>query len=331
MTPLLLLAGVGVMVMLAGLVGVIAMLAGVGARPVGTRRRADRLSLSRRGLAHGGVGRGGAGWSAAGWGTLPHPTWWIAGIVALLTVLITGLIPAAAGAAGLVLIAPGLLGGSPGRRQTERLAALAAWIRRVADLLRSGAAGSLSAALRRTADTCPALIKPDVTRLASRLAQPGLDSVEDALRGFADDLADPAADELTMALIRTVQRGGTGLAQVLTALATDLDEQVRVRRQIEAERAKPRTTVRILVGMIVAVTAAMILFARGFLAAYHSPTGQGALLIVVAVIGASLLWLQRLIRIPPGPRLLTPRAVSTPRAARSVPLLGAIASTEGSS
>ncbi len=43
------------------------------------------------------------------------------------------------------------------------------------------------------------------------------------------------------------RRGVAGLAQLLNALAADLDDRSRTVREVEAERAKPRANMRIIV------------------------------------------------------------------------------------
>jgi tight adherence protein B len=209
MNPLVLLAGVGVMVALAGLVLAAAGVAGVGpSRPARTGRR----FVVRR-------------------------SWLAAAAVGLLVLVATGWVAVAAGAAGACVIVPAILAsGAEADTRIARLEGLAGFTRRLADLLASGAVGSLDHALHRAATGCPPAIKPEVAALVSRMGPQGL---EPALRAFGRDLADPAGDHVAMALILRARNGGRGLATVLQNLAGDVDGQVRMRRQIKAERAKP--------------------------------------------------------------------------------------------
>jgi hypothetical protein len=196
MNPLVLLAGVGVMVALAGLVLGAAGVAGVAAgRPARTHRR---LVLRR--------------------------SWLAAAAVGLLVLVATGWVAVAAGAAGACVIVPAILAsGAEADTRIARLEALAGFTRRLADLLASGAVGSLDHALHRAATGCPPAIKPEVAALVSRMGPQGL---EPALRAFGRDLADPAGDHVAMALILRARNGGRGLATVLQNLASDVDERV---------------------------------------------------------------------------------------------------------
>jgi tight adherence protein B len=219
----------------------------------------------------------------------------------VLTLLLTRWVPLAVGAAGLVLVLPPILGTSGAERQITRLEALSTWVRRLADLLASGATGSLESALTRSADTAPTSIAPEVRLLASRLAPQGIQA---ALLGFARDVGDPAADQVVMALILQQRHGGRGLARVLASLADDVHDQTRMRREIEADRAKPRSNVRVLVILTLALAIGMIAFAHGFLEPYGTAQGQLALIVVVSLFGIALGWLQHMVRQEIGDRLL---------------------------
>ncbi len=91
-----------------------------------------------------------------------------------------------------------------------------------------------------------------------------------------------------MVLILRERNGGPGLAEVLTALATDLDDRSRMVREVEAERAKPRANMRTIVVVTLVLVFGMTLFARTFLSGYSTPLGQVALLVVVALFGTAL-------------------------------------------
>jgi len=272
--PMVLLAGVGSMVVLSGLVLGVAGVAGVGRRRPARRRAALKVRRS----------------------------WLAAAAVGLLTLVATGWVAAAAGAAGVCVVVPSILtSGAHTDRRIARLEALAGFTRRLADLLASGAVGSLDQALRRAASGCPAPIQPEVAALVSRMGPQGL---EPALRAFGADLADPAGDHVAMALILRARNGGRGLATVLQNLATDVDDQVRMRRQIKAERAKPMSSIRALVILTVLVWAASAVFLREYMAPYSSPDGQLALVVIVADFALAMAWLNRLTRPVVGARFL---------------------------
>jgi tight adherence protein B len=272
--PLVLLVGVGVGVALAGLVAGGAGVAGVGrSRPA---RKGARPRVRR--------------------------SWLVAAAVGVVVLVASGWVAVAAGAAGACVIVPAILtSGTESDRRIARLEGLAGFTRRLADLLASGAVGSLEQGLRRAATGCPAAIHPEVAALVSRMGPHGL---EPALRSFGRDLADPAGDHVAMALILRARNGGRGLAAVLLNLASDVDDQVRMRRQIKAERAKPMNSIRGLVILTVVVWAASAVFLREYMAPYSSPSGQLALVVIVGDFALGMIWLRRLTRPVVGARFL---------------------------
>jgi Flp pilus assembly protein TadB len=226
----------------------------------------------------------------------------VAGVVAW---AVTGWPVPGLAAATEVVGLPRLVSGSPGRAQLARLEALEAWTRRLADLLGSGA-GGLEQAIAMSVRTCPAPIAAEVAALAARIR---LQGAEPALRAFADDLADigsPAADLAAAALILRVRRGGRGLRPVLEALAADVAELVRARRAVEADRAKPRSNVRVLVAITAIVLTVTLLFARDYLAPFTTPLGQVMLAAIVGVFAAAVVLLARITRQPTTRRFLPP-------------------------
>lgn len=272
---LLTLAGLAVS---AGLVGLTAVLRGVEVLPRTRRRRARTKPRV----------------------TLLHAGALVAGVLML---LVTGWPVAALGTAAGVVFIPQVLGGGKASRQLiARSDALADWTRRLADLIGSGAVGSTREALRRSLLSAPSSISPAVTNLVNRMGPQG---VESALRQFADEVADPAADKIAMVLILRERNGGPGLAEVLTALATDLDERSRMVREVEAERAKPRANMRTIVVTTLILLVGMMLFARTFLSGYSTAFGQVALLMVATVFATALRWMRTLSDPPPPVRVLT--------------------------
>jgi Flp pilus assembly protein TadB len=138
--------------------------------------------------------------------------------------------------------------------------------------------------------------------------------MEPALRAFGRDLADPAGDHVAMALILRARNGGRGLATVLLNLASDVDDQVRMRRQIKAERAKPMNSIRGLVILTVVVWILSAVFLREYMAPYSSPSGQIALVVIVGDFALGMAWLRRLTRPVVGARFLVdPGAANGPR------------------
>jgi len=225
------------------------------------------------------------------------------GVLAGLAMLAVTRWPVAAlAAAGAVIFVPRVTAGRAARQRTAVLEGLEQWTRRVSDLLT--ASRGLEDALEVSARTAPAAIAAPVTALARRLA--ARIGTEESLRAFAAEIDDPAGDRIAAALIiATGQRGGA-VRGVLGALAEILARDVAARREIEAERAQHRTTVRWIVVFVGGFTAFAILN-RSYSAPYGTLAGQAVLALVAFLYAAGLGWLHRLGSIPGPGRFLDQR------------------------
>jgi hypothetical protein len=216
--------------------------------------------------------------------------------------LLTGWPVAAIAMAAAVAFMPQVLGGGKAaKRAIAKAEALADWTRRLADLISSGAAGSTRDALLRSVGSVPAPIAAEVGRLVSRMGPQG---TEAALRRFALEVGDPAAEKVAGVLILRERNGGPGLADVLTGLAADLDDRSRMVRDVEAERAKPRGNMRTIVVVTGLLIIGMMLFARTFMSAYSTAFGQAMLVVVAAVFATALRWMRQLSNLAATPRVL---------------------------
>ncbi|MCU7821755.1 type II secretion system F family protein [Kitasatospora sp. DSM 101779] len=186
-------------------------------------------------------------------------------------------------------------------RRIERLEALAEWTQRLADVLLLGV--GLNQAIVTSRRTAPPALETQIGDLAARLQSRW--RPEDALRAFGDELADATADKVLAALLLRAGDSGPGLARALADIAESVREEVRQRRAIEADRAKHRTTVRWLVGIILVVIAAGALNPR-YTAPYASVTGQVVLAVVAAAFVGVIAWMRSLAAHSPLPRLIEP-------------------------
>ncbi len=275
------------LVLAGGLVGIVSGVIGTTAPrtpgPVGRFRAALRGSdqsaavraqLRARWIAGGVLGL--AAWAVTGWL-----------VVGLLLVLL---------AVGL----PWLL--SPGKAATIRITeldALAEWTRRLADVLYLGV--GLEQAMKDSRRTAPAALERPVGELAARL-QSGW-RPEDALKAFADQLNDATADKVCAALILRASDRGPGLARNLEDLADSVRDEVRQRREIEADRAKPRTTVRWMTFMTLAIIVAGS-FDTSYIEPYGTVLGQLVLTLLVAGFAGVLAWMRQLATFRSTPRFL---------------------------
>jgi Flp pilus assembly protein TadB len=255
----------------------------------GPRLHADDTA-GQTGGGSGGAGAGVWAWrwpSALGGGLL---VWLLSGWP------VAGLIVAACVAGSPILAAAG----RAGTRAIDRAEAIEEWTRRLADVLATGA--GLEQAITVSVATVPAAVVSPVEALSSRVAARW--PVETALRAFADDLDDPAGDLVTAALILATRRRGPGLASVLTGVADSLAEDVAMRRRVDAERAKPRTTARAVTVITLAVLGAVSLNTT-YLRPYGTGLGQLVLAALSAAFAASLVWMHALGRGQRAPRLFT--------------------------
>lgn len=184
---------------------------------------------------------------------------------------------------------PALLRPPPAGAQIARLEALEEWTRSLAGVLRVGV--GLEQAIMATARAVPDPIKPEVTRLLARLHARW--PTDEALRAFADDLNDATGDLIAAQLILGSRLRDAGLSDVLMALASSVAEEVRGRRAVEADRAKPRATAR-LVTLITIGALAVLALVGDYVQPFTTPIGQLALAVLIAAYMATLVWMRRM-------------------------------------
>lgn len=279
MTVLIAVAGA---LIVAGLIGAVAEATGTRVLPARPQRRSvarrswwQRISPRTRRVLAIAVLAGAVVWLVTGW--------------ALAIVLI----PAAA-----VLI-PWVMSSNEASRSIERLEALEEWTRGLAGILTAGQ--GVEQALIASRRSTPAIIQPEISRLAARLRARW--STEDALRALADELDDATGDLIAANLVLAARRRSAGVARVLESLAESVAADVRARREIEADRAKPRSTARWVTLITVAVLA-FLAITGDFVAPYGSAVGQVLLAVYLAAYVAILVWMKRMTIGQPLPRFI---------------------------
>ncbi|MFE2326049.1 type II secretion system F family protein [Streptomyces sp. NPDC059385] len=224
--------------------------------------------------------------------------------------LVTGVFVAGALVFLAVVGVPWLL--SPTKSATARigkLEALGDWTQRLANILRLGR--GLDEALQVSRRGCPDEIAAEVGDLADRLHVGWRPT--DALRLFGDALDDVTADKVVAALILSAADRGPGLAQALEDLAESVHEEVSRRRAIEADRAKPRTTMRWMTIITLGVVGAGFLI-PSYTAPYGTLIGQLVLAVLAAGFIGVLALMRQIADTKPVPRFLVPdpRSAVTP-------------------
>ncbi len=206
----------------------------------------------------------------------------------------------------LVALGLPLLLRMPVQRDVALMEALDRWLRSLAATLATGK--SITDAIRTSLRTAPPGIRDPLATLIARLNNRW--DTADALRRFADDLDSPDADAVVAALILAANRGSVGASVTFLALADSLQDQLRARRMIETERAKPYTVVRQVTTITLVTLVAVVVFKPGFVAAYRTPLGQVILVALLAMYAGSLILMRLKARQRPRARILIGRTVS---------------------
>jgi tight adherence protein B len=226
----------------------------------------------------------------------------VGGLVAgALVWLITGWVVAVLVAPAFALLLPTVLVTSDNSAGIARLEAMEEWTRSLAGVLTVGV--GLEAALIATLRSTPEPIRPEVTTLVSRLRARW--NTEDALRAFAEDLDDLTGDQIASSLMLAARRRGSGLASVLEGLARTVADDVRTRRAVEADRAKPRSTAR-WVTLITLIALGLLVVNGSYVEPYSEPLGQIVLLLLLSAYLGCLVWMRNIAK----PRKL-PRFIGT--------------------
>ncbi|UJH71773.1 type II secretion system F family protein [Ornithinimicrobium sp. INDO-MA30-4] len=216
-------------------------------------------------------------------------------IIAVTTGWVIAVILAPAAVAGI----PMLFAAPPAGREVKRLEAMEEWVRSLSGVLTSGA--GLEQALASSLRSTPELIRPEVTRLVGRLR--GRWNTETALKAFADDLDDPTGDLIAATLVLGARKRGAGLGAVLDGLAESVASDVRARREVEADRAKPRSNAR-LITIITVIVLGLLGLSGDYVAPYGTPFGQVLLVLLLTLYVATLLWMRKMAEGKPLPRMI---------------------------
>ena len=240
----------------------------------------------------------------------------------LLVALVTGWVIAIVVVPAAFIGIPLLLSPPPAAASIEKLEALEEWTRSLSGKLTAGQ--SLRSALIKSLQSAPAPIGDEVGLMVSRLWN-DTGTTEEVLRAFAEDLNDSTGDVVASQLILAASgRGQAGLAKALDALAETVAAEVRARRQIEADQAKPRTTARTVTVITLGVLG-LLAFTGDYIEPYGTPLGQVILAVLLSAYVATLLMMRRMAVAEPLPRFLdlqarkrsAPSAVTRePRSAR---------------
>jgi Flp pilus assembly protein TadB len=256
-------AGVGLGVFLTAL--------GVLGRPVFRpfERRRPPMSPRVLGLVTGALVAGLAAYALSGW---------LAGAVLVV--------------AGVVVAPPFWAGRADHQREVARVEAIAAWAEMLRDTIAGAAA--LEQAIAATGPLAPAPIAEPVARLAVHL---DIEPLPAALRRFADDVDHPTCDFVVAALVIAAEKEARDLGPLLGQLATCARDEAKMRTRIWIDRAKTRTSVKVIAGCVLLFAAGLLIFSRSYLEPYDTAGGQVVLLVIGALFAASFIVMDRMARI----------------------------------
>lgn len=213
--------------------------------------------------------------------------------------VVTGLVVAVLAVPAAFVFVPAVLSPPASAARIERLEALEEWTRSLSGVL--GAGQGLEQAIPASLRSAPEPIREEVSHLVARLnARLGTRA---AILAFADDVNDPTGDVIAMSLLLSVNRRGRGLTDSLTALAESVAEDVAAQRRVETDRAKPRTTVRLVTAITVAALVAMSLSGE-YIEPYRSPLGSLVLIALLLAYAGVLFWLRQMSAGKPPARIL---------------------------
>ncbi len=221
--------------------------------------------------------------------------------------------PVAALAGGTVgwLVAGRVRRGPSAREMTE---AIALWCEMLRDAV--GTDRGLESVIAATAPSAPAVLRPAVVELAEGLGAygqrhraPQLTLVE-ALDRFCDRVAHPAADLVATSLRLSAATSQSELPRVLTALAHAAYAEAESARRIDVAREQPKTSMRIVTGVVVGFVALLVAVSGDYLDPYSTPTGQLVLAGVCVWWVAAVLWMRRMSRPARAVRFLARRGAT---------------------
>lgn len=222
-----------------------------------------------------------------------------------LSVLAGVLVWLASGWVLAVVLAPVVIWGLPillqttsSKNEIARLEAMSEWAQNLASVL--GVGVGIEQAITASLRSAPAPIRGEVARLVARL-DARWDTVT-ALRAFADDLADGTGDFLAAALVLGASRRGSQLSSVLDGLASAVRDDVKVRRAVDAEQAKGRTTARLVT--VISAGGLGLMLLTPYAEAYRTPSGQMLLAVLLSCYGGCLIWMRRITATPRQRRIL---------------------------
>ncbi|NDI15538.1 MAG: hypothetical protein EBY88_04660 [Actinobacteria bacterium] len=210
-------------------------------------------------------------------------------VVAVVTWFVTGWTISAA-IIGIVAGAVSAAARQRRRRDEQAIVeALAIWTDQLRDML-AGSNG-LEQTIIATTPHAPAVLRQPLERLVATMSYTPL---AQALDRFADDVNHPTADFIVSALSTAATRQVRELGVLLGHLSTCARDEARMHVRVWVGRARTRSSVRIIAGVIVVFVGGLAVFSPRYLEPYQTAQGQLVLSLVILTFAGALLSMQRL-------------------------------------
>ena len=213
----------------------------------------------------------------------------VAGAVAVASV--TGLVALAVpGAVGSVALVRVVVGRRAHAARIRRQDAVLESVRMLRQLLETGAAG-VQQAIAVLAERGPEPLRQEFRLIAATSL-----GRRQAWNSARNRVAEPLFDMLAAAIL--VQRPGGGeLAPMFADLEMTVAGAQEVEREAEALQVQARSAAAIIVSLPVAFLLVLSALHSPYLDAFHKPSGEAFLLLMLAVMAASYIWMRRLLRL----------------------------------
>ena len=213
----------------------------------------------------------------------------VVGAVAVASV--TGLVPLALpGAVGSVALVRMVVGHRAHAARIRRQDAVLESVRMLRQLLETGAAG-VQQAIAVLAERGPAPLRQEFRLIAATPL-----GRRQAWNSARDRVAEPLFDMLAAAVL--VQRPGGGeLAPLFADLEVAVAAAQEVEREADALQVQARSAAAIIVSLPVAFLLVLSALHSPYLDAFHQPAGEAFLLLMLAVMAASYVWMRHLLRL----------------------------------
>lgn len=203
---------------------------------------------------------------------------------------------------------PALFAGDGFADHVGRTDAIATWIESLRDAMDQ--ARSLEGALRETALAAPEAIAVDLQMFVDEVDHGIL--IEDGLVNLSDRLEHEVSDLALAALVTALNEGASGVRSVLSQAADECRRMAADSNEVYASRASSRTTVRMILGIVIFSSVFFVVLFRDYLAPYGTGSGQLVLALVLLWFGGCGAAVGSLAKYRPKPRLLRPGRLVEP-------------------